>query len=360
MTHFEHKDQEEEQESNPESLESSEMSEMANIGQVKTQQLVEKSQKEPSEHHSQEHTTVSGNHHHQNKHNKDYFWKIATTILAIIVVFSVFNNGFSFGQGLSQEQAADKAMTFINTQLLSGGSKAILNSVKEEGGLYLMNINVGGQNTDVYILKDGTKLFPQGIDLEANPTAPQNTNTATTKTKVDPATLADDDAVRGDKNTPLTIVEFSDYQCPYCAKFYQQTLPSIEEQYIKTGKVKLIYRDFPLDIHENAQKAAEAAECAGEQNKYYEMHDKLFESGVAGGITSFKQYAKEIGLDTAKFNQCLDSGAMVGEVQKDLSDGKQLGVSGTPAFFINGQMLTGAQPFSTFQQVIEQELAKIN
>src|SRR3989338_5517179 len=131
MTHFEHKREEdknitEEQESSPEQVESSEATEIQDQEQVKTQKPVEKSQKEPSEHHSQEYTTTSGSHHHQNKHNKDNFWKIATTILAIIVVFSVFNNGFSFGQGLSQEQAADKAMTFINTQLLSDGSKAVL------------------------------------------------------------------------------------------------------------------------------------------------------------------------------------------------------------------------------------------
>jgi len=169
--------------------------------------------------------------------------------------------------------------------------------------------------------------------------------------------LEDDDAVKGDKKAKVTIVEFSDYECPFCEKFHQQTLPQINENYIKTGKVKLIYRDFPLGFHQQAQKAAEAAECAGEQNKYYEMHDKLFIDGVQGGVESFKKFAANIGLDTNKFNSCLDSGAMASEIQKDMSDGAQYGVTGTPGFFINGQLVSGAQPYQVFAQAIEQALA---
>lgn len=173
---------------------------------------------------------------------------------------------------------------------------------------------------------------------------------------IDNSKLIDDDAVKGDKNAPVTIVEFSDYECPFCEKFYTQTLPQIEENYIKTGKVKLIYRDYPLGFHAQAQKAAEAAECAEEQGKYYEMHNLLFEKGVAGGVGSFKEYAKEIKLDAAKFNECLDFGKMSSEVQKDAADGSKYGVQGTPAFFINGKLLSGAQPYAVFQQAIEAEL----
>lgn len=173
---------------------------------------------------------------------------------------------------------------------------------------------------------------------------------------LDNSELVDDDAVKGDKNAPVTIVEFSDYECPFCERFYTQTLPQIEENYIKTGKVKLIYRDFPLGFHAQAQKAAEAAECAGEQDKYYEMHNLLFEKGVAGGVSSFKEYAKELKLDATKFDECLDSGKMSSEVQKDAADGGKYGVQGTPAFFINGKLLSGAQPYAIFQQAIEAEL----
>ncbi len=166
----------------------------------------------------------------------------------------------------------------------------------------------------------------------------------------------DDDPVKGNKDAPVAIIEFSDFECPFCTRFYEQTLPSIEENYIKTGKVKLVYRDFPLSFHQNAQKAAEAAECADEQGRFWEIHDKIFENGVSGGVNQLKQYAKDTGLNTAQFNECLDSGKMASEVQKDFNDGQGYGVSGTPAFFINGIEVVGAQPFSVFQQIIEQEL----
>ena len=170
--------------------------------------------------------------------------------------------------------------------------------------------------------------------------------------------LIDDDAVKGITDAPVTIIEWSDFECPFCGRFYEETLRQIEDKYIKTGKVKFVYRDFPLSFHTQAQKAAESAECAGEQGKFYEMHDLLFESGVQGGVISFKQYAKQIGLDTTKFNTCLDTGAMASEIQKDFADGQRAGVQGTPGFLINGKLVSGAQPFSVFQQVIEAELAK--
>jgi len=167
----------------------------------------------------------------------------------------------------------------------------------------------------------------------------------------------DDDAVEGDSEAPVTIIEFSDYECPFCARFYTQTLPLIRENYIDTGKVKLVFRDFPLSFHPYAQKAAEAAECAGKEgdDKYYEMHDLLFEKGVDGGVDEYKEYAKEIGLSN-DFDECLDSGEMAEEVKKDMDEGASVGVRGTPAFFINGKLVTGAQPYSVFEQAIEQGL----
>jgi protein-disulfide isomerase len=165
-----------------------------------------------------------------------------------------------------------------------------------------------------------------------------------------------DDAVLGDPDAPVTIIEFSDYECPFCGRHFDQTYDQIKTEYVDTGKVKIVFKDFPLSFHENAQKAAEAAECAGEQGKYYEMHDKLFENQNALDVASLKTYAKEIGLKTADFNTCLDSGAMADEVQKDFSDGQAAGVTGTPGFFINGVKLTGAQPYSAFKAAIDAEL----
>jgi protein-disulfide isomerase len=138
-------------------------------------------------------------------------------------------------------------------------------------------------------------------------------------------------------------------------------LPQIEEKYIKTGKVRYVYRDFPLNFHQYAQKAAEAAECADEQRKFWEYHDILFQKQsewVAVGESKFKEYAQQLDLDMQRFNQCLDSGKYASEVQKDYNDGLKYGVSGTPTFFINGIKIVGAQPYSVFEQIIEQELNK--
>lgn len=177
-----------------------------------------------------------------------------------------------------------------------------------------------------------------------------------TPSVLDMEALLDDDTVKGDEDAPVTIVEWSDYECPFCGRFYSETEKLIDEEYVKTGKVRFVYRDFPLGFHANAQKAAEAAECAGEQDKYWEMHDKIFEAGVQGGVAGFKQYAKSLGLNTAKFDTCLDSGAMTAETQKDMADGAAVGIQGTPGFLINGKLVSGAQPFSVFKQVIDAEL----
>ncbi|RME53646.1 DsbA family protein [Candidatus Woesearchaeota archaeon] len=176
--------------------------------------------------------------------------------------------------------------------------------------------------------------------------------------EVDLKALMDDDPVKGNPDAPVTIVEFSDYQCPFCGRHFQQTYPQLVKDYIDTGKVKLVYRDFPLSFHPEAQKAAEAAECAGEQGKYWEMHDKLFQNQQSLGVANYKKWARELGLDGSKFDTCLDSGKMANEVKKDMADGQAAGVRGTPSFFINGRPVRGAQPFSVFQGIIEDELAK--
>lgn len=171
------------------------------------------------------------------------------------------------------------------------------------------------------------------------------------------APSADDDPVKGDEDAPVTIIEFSDFQCPFCARFYSETLPQLQSQYVDTGKVKLVFRDFPLtSIHPQAQKAHEASECADEQDKFWEYHDILFENQGSLDVASLKSYAADLRLDTNKFNTCLDSGKYAGEIRKDTADGAQAGVTGTPSFFVNGQQLVGAQPFSAFQQAIEAAL----
>ena len=181
------------------------------------------------------------------------------------------------------------------------------------------------------------------------------------------AASADDDAVLGDPNAPVTLIEFSDFQCPFCRKFYKETLPQIKKEYILTGKAKLVYRDFPLvQIHPGATPAAEGAECAQDQGKFWEMHDAIFDEQekLGSGTVQFtaddvKKWAANIGLDTSKFNQCLDSGKYKQEVEKDLADGSAAGVNGTPATFVNGRLVSGAQPFSAFKVIIDEELKKL-
>jgi len=179
----------------------------------------------------------------------------------------------------------------------------------------------------------------------------------------------DDDPVKGDPNAPITMIEFSDYQCPFCGKFFFTTLPLIEKNYIETGKVKFVYRDFPIpSIHPNAVPAAMAAECADDQGKFWEYHDKLFENqrqweglDAQNGVSTFEKYAEELGLDSDTFNTCLESAKYLEEVQKDLNDGISYGVTGTPGFFIGNEKigfikLSGAQPYSTFQQLFDRLL----
>ena len=160
----------------------------------------------------------------------------------------------------------------------------------------------------------------------------------------------------GSDSAKVRLVEFSDFQCPYCAKFFTETFSQIKKDYIDTGKVKLVYRDYPLDFHPNAQKAAEASECAHAQGKFWEMHDKLFQNQASLSIDNYKTWAKDLGLDTAKFNDCLDKGTYADEVKKDLADGQAAGVSGTPGFFVNHQIISGAVPYAVFKTAIDAEL----
>jgi len=167
----------------------------------------------------------------------------------------------------------------------------------------------------------------------------------------------DDDPALGPEDASVTIIEFSDFQCPYCARFNAETLPQILSNY--GDRVRFVYRDFPLTgLHENALKAAEASECADEQGAYWKYHDLLFQNQSALDDASLKNYAASLGLDTAAFNQCLDSDKYMSEVQKDEQDGITAGVQGTPAFFINGMPLSGAQPYAAFKAAIDAALAE--
>jgi len=173
----------------------------------------------------------------------------------------------------------------------------------------------------------------------------------------------DDDAFIGNENAKVTVIEFSDFQCPFCRSFWSGAYQQIKSEYIDTGKIKFVFRDYPLPFHQAAQISAEAAECAEDQGKFWEMHDKIFsEQGKQGtgtvtyGATELKKWASQLGLNSTKFNQCLDSGKYKSEVEKDLADGSSYGVSGTPTLFVNGYPIVGAQPFAVFKALIDKDL----
>lgn len=206
---------------------------------------------------------------------------------------------------------------------------------------------------------------PQNVAVAGNTATP----TAPAAPTV-PVTIADraNEPVLGNQEAKVTMVEFGDFQCPFCKEYFQQTLPDIKSKYVDTGKVKIIFRHYPLtQIHVNAQISAVAAECANQQGKFWQYHDLLYSNGQSDGTNldkaSLEKYADQLslnagtlGLGKNKFNQCLESNATLPIVNADQQEGVKAGVTGTPTFYINGVQLVGAQPASVFEQAIEAAL----
>lgn len=164
----------------------------------------------------------------------------------------------------------------------------------------------------------------------------------------------DDDPVIGKKDAPITIVEFSEFQCPFC-KRARPTMDKILSTY--GDKVRYTFRDFPLSFHKQATAAANAAHCAGDQNKYWEYSDKLWESQGKHTSEKLREIATSLKLDMGKFDSCVESQKYYAEIKKDQEDGARAGVTGTPAYFINGIFMSGAQPYENFKEIIDEELA---
>lgn len=160
---------------------------------------------------------------------------------------------------------------------------------------------------------------------------------------------------RGPDDAPVTLLEFTDYECPFCARHFRQTYPSLLSEY--EGKLKYVIRNFPLSsIHPQAQRAAEAAECAEEQGRFWEYHDLLFQRSPALGTEHLTAYAAEVGLDTERFEDCLESGRKADVVAADFEDGLSYGVNGTPTFFINGRRVVGTLSLDEFESYLDAAL----
>ena len=209
-------------------------------------------------------------------------------------------------------------------------------------------------------LQEIRKLLQQQQQQQARPAAPAETLPSA------PIDVARE-PFKGAPNARVAIVEFSDYQCPFCARFERDTYPQLIKDYVDTGKVKYVWRDLPLEsIHPNAFRAAEAAHCAGEQGRFWEMHDVLFTNSTNLGADALPKHAETANLNTASFQQCLASGRHAAAIRQDMTDAGTLGVTATPSFLIgvvqpNGTVkvtkkLVGAQPYSEFKAAIDNEL----
>lgn len=203
-------------------------------------------------------------------------------------------------------------------------------------------------------LATGFLFWGRNPKTEASANPPDN-STAQVTPRLEVST--DDDPSLGPVDAPVVMIEFSDFNCPYCRKFHQETFSVLMKKY--EGQIHFVYRDFPVvGGGQIGALAAQAANCAAEQGDYWAYHDVLFSGKYNLDRTGFLNYAAELGMDETVLSECLDSGRYQAEVESDLRYGVDLGVTGTPTFFINGIPLVGAQPLSNFAQVIDSELAR--
>jgi protein-disulfide isomerase len=231
------------------------------------------------------------------------------------------------------------------------------------GGYALGNMNNDSSSLSADEIKEmiseiETKTAPTPTQQPSQPTVPQTFQIQ-----------LEDDPFKGKPDAPVTIVEFSDFQCPFCSRFVEQTLPDLEENYIDTGKVKFVFKDLPLDsLHANARLTHIAAECADEQGKFWEYHDVLFANQAQWNRLSsndlpsqLNDYATTLGLNSASFDSCLSSQDIADEVNADTLQASRNGATGTPTFFVGNEKdgfvkLVGAQPYSAFQATLNQQL----
>lgn len=228
------------------------------------------------------------------------------------------------------------------------------------GLLVLASFAIGSMWTQLKMLKSGQgSPAGQAAPAAQAPSAPKEPTQVSED--IWQEMITEPMAVKGDKNAKVTMVEFTDLQCPFCKRYQEETMGQIEKEYIATGKVRYIVRDLPLELHQFAKQAAEAAKCAGAQGKYFEYSDKLFTnqetwSKETEATKIFAGYATALGLNGTKFSQCAAKGEQTAAVEADITLAKKAGLGGTPSFVINGKILVGAQPFSAFKTMIEAAL----
>ena len=292
---------------------------------------------------------------------KSYFWPVLGVILAVLLIYFAFFKGSSAVTGVvSGEKAAENLLSFINAQ---GNGEAKLVSVQKKETLYEIVVNFQDQDIPVFVTLDGKYLITAPVPLTADAQGLSDTGSAGGAKPGEKVNVEiGNSPTLGNKSAKVVVVEFTDYQCPFCGRHYSETFSQIKKDYINTGLVLYVLKDFPLiSIHPEAQKAAEAAHCVRDQQNdtgYWKMHDKLFENQQSLSVENYKKWARELGVKGADFDRCLDSGKHAKTVGDNLAYGESLGVSGTPASFVNGISLSGALPYSEFKTITDSELAK--
>lgn len=225
---------------------------------------------------------------------------------------------------------------------------------------FVLGTVMGGMYTKMRFLEAGYR--PTGTQVLAAPPAPSVPPAPTKPTSVDVKVTAND-PIKGSSAAKLTIVEFGDYQCPFCGRFFKEVEPSIIKDYVDNGKVKFVYKNLAF-LGKESTDAANAALCAKEQSKFWEYHDKLYnsqngENQGAFSTDNLKKIATDLGLNTAKFNSCLDSQKYNSQVQADVAEANRNGFQSTPSTAIGTTPVIGAQPYSQFKTIIDQELTKL-
>jgi protein-disulfide isomerase len=246
--------------------------------------------------------------------------------------------------------------------LLLASGDGFSQSTGEDLGATLKGL-ANGQAAVLEELKAIRKLLEQGTRPQAA-AAPADDRTELTLRGIDGG------SIKGNAEAELVLVEYTDYQCPFCGRHFANTVPSLASEYVDTGKLRYVLRDLPLEsIHPQAFKAAEAARCAGDQGRYWEMHDVLFRNQRALGQAQLKHYAKGLSLEMALFEECLDNGRHADAVRADIAEAEAAGITGTPTFFlavedVGGalktlQKIRGAQPYAAFKSAIDAALAEV-
>src|SRR3989344_664602 len=276
-------------------------------------------------------------------------WMLSSIVLGIIVIVLLFTGGSTGVKVASADVVGEKVVALLNSQV---GGWIELDSVEKISGVHQVNARYNGQIVPVYATIDGKNLI-SALEPLTEPTDSETNNNERTNVNIEGAPY------KGAGDAPVTIVEFTDYQCPFCAKHFEETFYKINAEYIGKSKVKYVILDFPLSIHPEAQKSAEAAHCFAEQKGnegYFRYHDKLFQNQNELSMANYKLWAQQLGASGVQFDSCLNSGKYEAKVKASEAYGATLGVTGTPAFFINGIKLEGAYPYEQFQQIIDSEL----